>query len=212
MTRAPHAVARLSELDRSGSRWVPVRRHFDVRAFGVNAWVGDEPGNEVIEEHREESGGHKELYVVLAGRATFTVADEKLDAPMGTLVFVQPGVLRAAVAAEPGTTVLAVGAKPGEPFEVSPWELWLDALPYYEAKDYDRAAEVIAAQLERHPDEPALLYNLACMESLAGRHDEALEHLGRAIPKAERFAQFARTDSDFDPIRDRPEFTELVGS
>jgi tetratricopeptide (TPR) repeat protein len=209
MTDEPFAVARLDEIERSGPKWVPLRRHFDIGAFGVNAWVGDEPGNQVIDEHREE-GGHEELYVVLTGRATFTVADEKLDAPVGTLVFVQPGTLRSAVAAEPRTTVLAVGAKPGEPFEVSGWELWLDALPYYEAKDYDRAAEVIATQLEQHPDEPALLYNLACVESLAGRHDDALEHLGRVIPKAERFAEFARTDSDFDPIRERPEFKELV--
>jgi tetratricopeptide (TPR) repeat protein len=210
MTAQPYAVARLSEIGRSGSKWVPVRRHFDIRAFGVNAWVGDEPGDNVIDEHRESGGGHEELYVVLAGRATFTVAGEKLDAPVGTLVFVQPGVLRAAVAAEPGTTVLAVGAKPGEAFQISAWELWLDALPYYEAKEYDRAAEVILRQLEQHPDEPTLLYNLACVESLAGRHDDALEHLGRAIPNGDRFAELARTDTDFDPIRDRPEFAELV--
>jgi hypothetical protein len=209
MTDAAYAVARLDEIERSGPKWVPVRRHFDVRAFGVNAWVGDEPGNDVIDEHKE-SGGHEELYVVLSGRATFTVAEEKLDAPPGTLVFVQPGVLRSAVAAEPGTTVLALGAKPGVAFEISPWELWLDALPYYEAKDYDRAAEMIAAMLEEHPDEPALLYNLACMESLAGRDDEALEHLSRVIPKDERYAEFARNDTDFEPIRDRPEFAELV--
>ena len=50
-------------------RWTPVRRHFDVRAFGVNAYTATEVGQEVVEEHTEQSNGHEELYVVVAGHA-----------------------------------------------------------------------------------------------------------------------------------------------
>jgi hypothetical protein len=68
--------------------------------------------------------------------------------------------------------------------------------------------------LETHreaPEEPAVLYNLACAESGVGRKAEALEHLRRAIERNERFRELARSDTDFDPIRDEPEFAELVG-
>jgi hypothetical protein len=62
-----------------------------------------------------------------------------------------------------------------------------------------------------HPEYSGLLYGLACSESLAGRTSEALEHLGRAIEMWDGFRGFAREDSDFDPIRDEPDFQELVG-
>ena len=57
---------------------------------------------------RERSLGHEEVYVVLAGRATFTLDDETLDAPAGTIVFIRDvDVRRHARAEEPGTSVLA---------------------------------------------------------------------------------------------------------
>ena len=60
---------------------------------------------------------------MIAGRARFTLDDETLDAPAGTLVFLpDPATRRYAVAEEAGTTVLAVGGKPGEGYEVSAWE------------------------------------------------------------------------------------------
>jgi uncharacterized cupin superfamily protein len=108
--------------------WLPLRHKLGVEAFGVNAWVGREPGDEVIEEHDElnedPSGNHEELYLVAEGRATFTVDGEQVDAPRGTLVFVKdPSVVRHAVASEPGTIVFAIGATPGAAFTPSPWEL-----------------------------------------------------------------------------------------
>lgn len=106
--------------------WKPVRRHFGIRAFGTNAYVARAGGDPVVEEHTEadDSGtGHEELYLVLSGRATFTVEGEAADAPAGTLVFVpDPRATRSAVAHEPGTTVIAFGATSGKAFEVSPWE------------------------------------------------------------------------------------------
>ena len=60
---------------------------------------------------------------MLEGRATLTVDGEDVDAPAGTLVFVEePAARRAAVAAEDGTTVLAIGGPVGEAYRPPPWE------------------------------------------------------------------------------------------
>jgi hypothetical protein len=95
--------ARIDEIERSGQRrfWVPIRKHFDIRTFGANAWTAQAEGDE-ISEHTEDSG-HEEFYVVTSGHATFTVGSEEIDAPAGTLVFVRdPDTTRAAVAKEAG--------------------------------------------------------------------------------------------------------------
>jgi mannose-6-phosphate isomerase-like protein (cupin superfamily) len=107
--------------------WLPLRHKLGVEAFGVNAWVGHEAGDEVIEEHDElnedPADNHEELYLVAEGHASFTVDGDEVDAPRGTLVFVKdPAIVRHAIAREPGTIVLAIGASPGTAFTPSPWE------------------------------------------------------------------------------------------
>ena len=123
------SLAEIEDLPGPGTlRWTPVRRHFDVRAFGVNAYTAQEAGQDVVEEHSEQTLGHEELYVVVAGHARFTLDGEEVDAPAGTLVYIRdPTVRRAAVAQGAGTTVLALGGKPGEPYVVSGWEFWFAA-------------------------------------------------------------------------------------
>jgi hypothetical protein len=105
-----------------------VRRHFDVRAFGVNGVTGN-AGDEMVESHDERddaaqlTDGHEELFAVMSGHAVFTVDGEDLDAPAGTLVFVRdPALVRSARATADGTAILAIGARSGVPFEVSRWE------------------------------------------------------------------------------------------
>lgn len=200
------SVARLDEL--FDGRRAPVRAHFDIQAFGVNGWRGEEAGDLVIDDHDEKVENHEELYVVLRGRATFTLAGDELDAPAGTLVFVKPEVRRTAVAAEPDTVVLALGAEPGRPFSPSGWEEWdgLGIPELLEAGRHSEAADAYADALAHHPDHPGVLYNLACLESLAGRRDEAIEHLRRAIELFPKNAEYARADPDFDPIRDDARF------
>jgi tetratricopeptide (TPR) repeat protein len=211
----PFDSAHLSEIDALPGpetlTWRPVRRHFDVRAFGVNAYTAAEAGLDVVEDHTEASNGHEELYAVVSGHAAFTVAGEEIDAPTGTLVFIRdPEVRRAARSLEPDTTVLAIGAKPGEPYAVSAWEFWFAAEPHRRAGAYDKAAATIAEGLAERPDHPALLYNLACAESLAGDADSALSHLERAVSLDASFAEYARSDEDFAPIRDDPRFASAV--
>ena len=212
-------VARLDELDRipvgeHGLLWRPVRRKLGIEAFGTNAWTAAEAGQEVVEHHDETgsgSGKHEELYIVVRGRARFQLDDEEFDAPVGTCVFVRDRtVRRGAYAEEPGTTVLAMGGKPGEAFEVSPWESYFAAIPLTAAGDHAGAAEIIREELERSPDNPAVLYNLACSECLAGDTETALEHLTRAVQLDRRCAEWAREDEDFDAIREDPRFVSAV--
>jgi tetratricopeptide (TPR) repeat protein len=185
--------------------WRPVRRTLDIGAFGMNAYVAPNVGDEVVEEHTEESLGHEEVYVVLTGHATFTLDDETLDAPAGTVVFVrEPKVKRHARAEKPNTTVLAVGGPREAAYEPSAWEGYFAAERHRAAGDYDAYADELAEALERRRDHPATLYNLACAEALAGRSEDALTHLGRAIELRSEFANMAQKDEDFDSLRDLP--------
>ena len=201
-------VARLDELDRisvAGVTWRPVRRRLRTRAFGVNAYSADD-GEHLIEPHDETgpgAGRHEELYVVIAGRARFTVAGEEVDAPAGTFVFIRdPTVTRHAVAREDGSTVLAVGGRPGEPFRESGWEYSFAAQPHVDAGDYVRAVEVASEGLPRHADDAGLLYNIACWEALAGRREDALAHLREAYElEPGKVREWARDDRDLDSLR-----------
>jgi hypothetical protein len=212
VTQPQFETARLDELERFQGSFVtiPVRIPLGISAFGVNAYAAAEAGGQVIEDHDELGAGagrHEELYVVVAGHARFEVAGEQVDAPTGTLVFVRdPASRRSAVAVEADTTVLVVGATAGQAFEPSPWEAWLEALPLYTARDFAGAADVMAHALDRHPDNPNILYNLACCEALAGHRDEALAHLVRAAELEPRVPGWARDDADLESLRDAPEF------
>jgi mannose-6-phosphate isomerase-like protein (cupin superfamily) len=200
--------ARLDELERSGGRseWIPVRRRLGVKAFGVNAWAGD-AGDTLIREHEEVSTGHEELYVVLSGRAEFTVGGETVDAPPGTVVFVRdPATHRAATAKAAGTMILSAGAKPGEPYEPQPWEVNSEVLPIFDRGEFAAAKALLVEALEERPNAGGLLYNLACAESQLGETEAALEHLRRAVEISDEFAEYAKTDADLEPIRADPRF------
>ncbi|MGH2981224.1 MAG: hypothetical protein ACRDKV_04165, partial [Solirubrobacterales bacterium] len=74
MAKRRFAVAHLDELESiSGPEtltWHPVRAHFDIRAFGTNAYTADREGMDVVEPHTENPDlGHQELYFVARGRA-----------------------------------------------------------------------------------------------------------------------------------------------
>jgi tetratricopeptide (TPR) repeat protein len=210
-----YAVAHLDEIDEMDDGrcpWRPVRHHFGITAFGVNAWTAREAGDRIINEHDEsEPDSNEELYLVLRGRAVFELDGDRVVAPAGTLVFARPGVKRTAVAEEPETTIIALGGTPGKAYEPHGWELWAPLRPLYEAGEYAEAADRLRVVVEAHPQYADLFYNLACCESLAGRTTDAVDHLRRAINMSERFRPYAKDDSDFDPIRDEPAFKELIG-
>ena len=90
------------------------------------------------------------------------------------------------------------------------FEVWNDVQPLYDAGEFGEAVERGRKLLESYPDNPRLLYNLACCESRHGETSAAIDHLRRAIERHPPLRDLARGDSDFDPIRDEPELKELV--
>ena len=212
-----YAAAQIDEIDEihdGRCPYRPVRFHFGVTSFGINAFTGREVGDRLINEH-DESQEHdlqEELYLVQRGRARFELDGERLDAPAGTFVFARPNVKRTAFAEEPGTTIVAIGGTPGKAYEARGGELWMPLHHLYEAGEYAEAADRGRELIEAHPEYAGPLYNLACCESLAGRKDDALEHLRLAIERSEPFRSMAAEDSDFDPIREDAAFKELVSS
>jgi len=216
MTTSRYDAARLDEMPdlplgfAPDLAWKPVRRHLGLSAFGVNAYVAGVPGSLLIEDHDETGGGaghHEELYVIIAGSARFTLDDEELDAPAGTFVAIHdPAIRRSAVALEAGTTALAIGGEPGKPFRVSPWEFSFRADAAKGQGRVDEAVGIMRSGLEEHRDNPAVLYNLACYETLGGRYDDALAHLKRAVALDPKLLVLAQTDLDLAILRDRPGF------
>jgi tetratricopeptide (TPR) repeat protein len=207
-----YAAAHLEDIDEvSDGRepWRPVRHHFGITSFGINAWTAKEAGDRIINEHDEE-GEDEELYFVQSGRARFELDDEPLDAPVGTFVFAPPGVKRTAFAEEPETTILALGGTPGRAYQPSGWELWAPAGRLFEEGRYAEAADLARELVAAYPAYPALLYNLACSESLAGRTADAIEHLRLAIQTREGFRSHLARDSDLDPLREEPKFQALL--
>jgi tetratricopeptide (TPR) repeat protein len=210
-------VVRIDELERypiegqDGLTWLPVRRRFDIQAFGVNAYTAEEAGQRVVEEHRED-GGHEELYVVVSGRARFVLDGEPHDAPAGTLVHCVSGTLREAFAEEPNTTVLGIGAKPGEVFQPSGWEWTFAGMSLLNQGQEEAARREFEAGIEAYPDAWQGYYNLACAEARLGNRDAALENLARAAEiDQEVVTKYAPDDSDFESIKDDPEFLALTG-
>ncbi|SRR6266511_1582699 len=187
----------------------PVRHHFGITAFGVNAWTARAAGDRVINEHEEDSG-NEELYIVTRGRAVFELDGERREAPEGTFVFVPPNVRRTAYAAEAGTTVVSVGGTTGKPYAPVGWELWYPLRKQYEAGDYAEVAARLREVVAEAPQYGLLVYNLACLESLTGQGTEAIHHLRKAIELSEQFREYARQDSDLDAVRHDPAFEELM--
>jgi hypothetical protein len=210
-----YVVAHLDEIDEMDDGrcpWRPIRHHFGITAFGVNAWTARDAGDRIINEHDEsEPDSNEELYLVLRGRAVFELDGDRVVAPAGTLVFAHPGVQRTAVAEEPQTTIIALGGTPGKAYEPNGWELWAPLNALYQTGEYAEAADRGGVLVGAHPQYAELFYNVACCESLAGRTTDAVDHLRRAINMSERFRAYAKDDSDFDPIRDELAFKELIG-
>jgi tetratricopeptide (TPR) repeat protein len=193
-----------------GSNLIPVRHTLGFRPAGVNAWIAD-AGGQLIPPHTEDSG-NEELYAVVRGRATFTVGEEKADAPAGSLVFVPPEVFRTAAAEEDGTIVFAVGGSVGEAFNAGGWDSFALAVAYGERGRLDEARTIMAQLIAETPDYWPTHYNAGCFEAQAGNADAAFEHLRHAkeLDADGDSVEYFREDTDLDPLRDDPRFQEFL--
>ncbi len=200
----------LEDIERRG-RDIPVREHFGIHAFGINAFTPSEKGV-LIGEHDEAGSGQEELYIVLDGKATFEIDGETVEAQPGTFVYVGPESRRKATGEG---TILAVGGTPGEAYQGIDWgEAWpfhQDSMTAYGEQRYADALEAVRAALEHNPDHPGLNYNYACFATLAGdTGDETFRRLRRSVELLPRFREDARRDDDFAAVRDDPRFEEAL--
>jgi mannose-6-phosphate isomerase-like protein (cupin superfamily) len=102
-------------------RWQALNGPLGVTTFGVNAVVLD-PGEEIDIEHDETSSRHQEVYVVVTGRAVFSLGTEEVQAGPGDVVAVaDPGERRSYRALEPGTRIVCFGAGPGAEHPYGDW-------------------------------------------------------------------------------------------
>lgn len=199
----------IDEIDDGRAPFRPVRHHFGISTFGVNAFVARAAGDRLINEHDEE-GEHEELYLVQRGRARFELDGKTVDAPAGTLIFAEPGVKRTAFAEEDGTALLAIGGQPGQAYRAQGYELWAPLDPLYREGKYEEIADRADAVLADDPPYGGLYYNIACCEALAGRKDAAIRHVQRAVELDEGMRELAKGDTDLDSLRDDPGFRQLV--
>jgi quercetin dioxygenase-like cupin family protein len=209
---AAYSIARLDEIeeiDDGRAPFRPVRHHFGITSFGVNAFTGKAVGDRIINEH-DEADEHEELYIVTSGRATFELDGDRVDAPAGTLVFAEPGVKRTAFAEEPGTTLVALGGQPGQAYHVHGYETWSPLQSLYVEGKYDEVIERGRTMIEASGFAMPL-YNLACCEALAGHKQDAIGHLRTSLELApEQLVELAKKDTDLDALRDEAEFQQLL--
>ena len=194
-----------------GRQRFDVRRRLSITSFGIQAFRAPS-GVDVIREHDETllgEAGQEELYVVLNGTATFEIDGESLEAPAGSLVQIQPTAKRKATAKEEGTTILVVGGTPGQAYEPAPEEA-AEAFAAYGTADYETALAKQLAVIEKRPDDAVAHFNAGCFAARAGRADEAIEHLRRAVEINARVKELMASDEDLDSVRTDQRFAELA--
>ncbi len=90
------------------------------------------------------------------------------------------------------------------------WDALRRASLFHEPGKYSQGVELLREALGRHGEEPVLLYDLACFESLAGDTDEALAHVARSLELDPQLRPGAAADSDFEALRQDPRFQAAV--
>ena len=215
-----YAVARLDEID-GDQRWplaLPARsaplRHHVVRCQRLDGPRGRRSDHQRARRGRRSS---EELYFVLErpGRVRARRRAAWMRPP-GRSSSSRPGVKRTAFAEEAGTTILALGGMPGKAYEPSGFGALGAARPrctrqgeYAEAADRGRERGRGAPGVPRAALQPRLLRE---PRGPHGRRDRAPAAGHRAVrERSADVREWAKSDTDFDPIRDDPEFKELVG-
>jgi Cupin domain len=179
--------------------WRPLRRALGTHIVGMAAYTAERAGQEVVEGHDEDGDGrgHEEVYIVLSGRARFTLGGEELDAPPGTFVLVRPGTYRRAVAAEPDTVVLALGGP--ATFEPSASE-WIERARAYARTQPERALEIVDELRAQRPDSPGVPIAEALLALAQNDRKAAQETLAALLMSEPALKAPLAADPDLGPL------------
>jgi quercetin dioxygenase-like cupin family protein len=182
--------------------WRPVRGTLGTRIVGMGAYTAERAGQVVIGGHTESDDGlgHEEVYVVLRGRATFTLDGREVDAPAGTFVAViDPGVHRRAVAAEPDTAVLALGGFPA--FVPSDSE-WIERARPHLRSNPERAIAILEELRAVKPDGPVAEVAAAFIEIARGDEGAARAALSGLVARRPDLIPVLADDEDLEGLLD----------
>jgi quercetin dioxygenase-like cupin family protein len=180
--------------------WRPVRQALGTRIVGMGGYTADRAGQIVIEDHTEsEDGmGHEEVYVVLRGRATFTLDGAEVDAPAGTFVAViDPAVHRSAVAAEPGTAIVALG---GAPVFVPSDSEWIERARPHLRTDPERALRILDELRAVKPDGPVAEVAEAFKALARGDESKARAVIRALLKRRPDLQDVLAGDDDLEPL------------
>jgi tetratricopeptide (TPR) repeat protein len=76
--------------------------------------------------------------------------------------------------------------------------------------DSAKALDYAQRALKINPDDPLLLYNIACMYAQLGNPDESLNALEKAVDKGYGQRDWVEHDTDLDSLREIPRFKRIV--
>jgi len=86
----------------------------------------------------------------------------------------------------------------------------LGAVAHAALKNADRSLEFAERAIAADPDDPMLLYNVACNYSQLGRSDEALSALEMAVDRGFGDTVWMEHDSDLNSIRNEPRYQAIL--
>ena len=93
----------------------------------------------------------------------------------------------------------------------NPRPAYLGAVGLAVLGELDRAKEWAERALVIDPDDGLTKYNVACVCSLVGEHERAIDLLVDLLPNAtQERKRWVKHDSDLDPIRSHPRFPEVL--
>jgi adenylate cyclase len=76
--------------------------------------------------------------------------------------------------------------------------------------EYEKGLEWARQALEIDPEEPMVLYNVACVQSLAHRYKDALDSIERPVRNGLTDKNWFEHDSNLDPLRSHPRFKRIL--
>jgi hypothetical protein len=109
MSYAVTSIDDFQEFSYREARLRPVRHHFGITAFGVNAWTAEAPGELLVPEHAQDEDEDEELYLVLRGRAVFEIDGSSRGPPSQR----RPEPRSSSSAARPGAPSTRVAGSSG---------------------------------------------------------------------------------------------------
>jgi adenylate cyclase len=76
--------------------------------------------------------------------------------------------------------------------------------------EFEKGLEWANQALAIDPEEPMVLYNVACIQSMARRYEEALDSLENAVRSGLTQKGWLQHDSNLDPLRKSPRYKKLI--